>query len=260
MKKDNISSYKRKIIFIFCLMLLIGISCQYLKYKNEDNKAVTAFVTQNKKSQDTEKQSIKEVKYYTNVNKYSAPNEIIYTEELFKGEVKLASKGSQGMKETTVVVTYLNGEEISRKKLDTVVVEEAVPMVLHIGTKEKPMYIMPVSDYIFTSAFGPRWGTNHNGVDLAVPEGTQVYAASDGKVVQSGWNGGYGISICIEHKNGSMTRYGHLSSNDVCVGDVVNQGDVIGLSGNTGNSTGPHVHFEIIIDGIPVDPMQYFEE
>lgn len=259
MKKDSINSYKRKKLLLFCLMVLIGISCQYLNYKNEREVAVKAFSTQNKKNQDTEKLSIKEVKYYTNVNKYSVPNEIIYTEELFKGEAEIARKGCQGTKETTVAVTYLDGEEISRKTLDTVVIEEAVPMVLHIGTKEKQLYIMPVSEYIFTSAFGPRWGTNHNGVDLAVPEGTQVYAASDGTIVQSGWNGGYGISICIEHKDGSMTRYGHLSSNDVCVGDVVSQGDVIGLSGNTGNSTGPHVHFEIIVDGIPVDPMQYFQ-
>lgn len=96
-------------------------------------------------------------------------------------------------------------------------------------------------------------------IDLAVSSGSIVSAAADGVVIQSGWNGGYGISIYVDHGNGIITRYGHLSQAYAQVGRQVKQGETIGLSGNTGNSTGPHLHFEIRIGDVAVDPTNYVD-
>ena len=110
-----------------------------------------------------------------------------------------------------------------------------------------------------SSPFGPRWGGMHNGIDIAIVTGTPVKAAADGKVIYSGVNGGYGIMVIIDHGNGVETRYAHHSRNVVKVGDSVHRGQVIAYSGNTGNSTGPHLHFEIRCRNKPVDPMPYLK-
>jgi murein DD-endopeptidase MepM/ murein hydrolase activator NlpD len=116
--------------------------------------------------------------------------------------------------------------------------------------------IWPVSGPV-TSGFGYRWGRLHAGIDIAVPVGTAVRAADGGSVAIAGWVGGYGNYTCIQHGGSLSTCYGHQSSIGVSVGQSVSQGQVIGASGNTGNSTGPHVHFETRINGNPVDPMGY---
>jgi murein DD-endopeptidase MepM/ murein hydrolase activator NlpD len=116
--------------------------------------------------------------------------------------------------------------------------------------------IWPVSGPI-TSGFGYRWGRLHAGVDIAVPVGTPIRAAASGRVAIAGWVGGYGNYTCIQHAGALSTCYGHQSSIGVSVGQSVSQGQVIGASGNTGHSTGPHVHFETRINGNPVDPMGY---
>ncbi len=97
-----------------------------------------------------------------------------------------------------------------------------------------------------TSCFGPRWGRLHAGVDLAAPAGTPVRAAGAGRVVEAGtWAGGYGISVLVEHGNDHLTHYAHLRSRLVSVGDRVTVGQQLGEEGSTGNSTGPHLHFEV---------------
>jgi murein DD-endopeptidase MepM/ murein hydrolase activator NlpD len=116
--------------------------------------------------------------------------------------------------------------------------------------------VWPVSGPV-TSGFGYRWGRLHAGVDIAVPVGTAVHAAQSGRVAIAGWVGGYGNYVCIQHAGALSTCYGHNSSIGVSVGQSVTQGQVIAASGNTGNSTGPHVHFETRINGNPVDPMGY---
>jgi murein DD-endopeptidase MepM/ murein hydrolase activator NlpD len=117
--------------------------------------------------------------------------------------------------------------------------------------------IFPVNGPI-TGVFGEqRPGHLHAGVDFAVPEGTPIRAADSGRVALMGWVGGYGNYTCIQHTASMSTCYGHQSRFATSNGASVSQGQVIGYSGNTGNSTGPHLHFEVRINGTPVDPMGY---
>ncbi len=116
--------------------------------------------------------------------------------------------------------------------------------------------IWPVSGPV-TSGFGPRWGRLHEGIDIAVPEGTPVVASAAGVVIHAGWLGGYGNLVVVDHGGGLATAYAHNSAYAVAVGDSVSQGQVIAYSGNTGNSSGPHVHFEVRVNGTAVDPLGY---
>lgn len=107
-------------------------------------------------------------------------------------------------------------------------------------------WVHPMSDSRTTSCWGPRWGTFHAGVDLAAPEGTPIHAVGAGTVTHAGWVfPGYGISVVIHHPNGYQTHYAHASEATVSAGDQVTPGQVIALEGSTGDSTGPHLHFEV---------------
>ncbi|MFP4662699.1 MAG: LysM peptidoglycan-binding domain-containing M23 family metallopeptidase [Halanaerobiales bacterium] len=117
-------------------------------------------------------------------------------------------------------------------------------------------FIKPV-DARISSYFGPRWGREHEGIDYAVNVGTRVKAARSGKVIYSDWSAGYGYTVVIEHQKGVRTLYAHNSKLLVRGGQWVERGQVISLSGNTGRSTGPHLHFEIQINGNPVNPLNY---
>ena len=109
----------------------------------------------------------------------------------------------------------------------------------------------------FTSPFGMRWGRLHAGIDLAAPTGRPIRAAVSGRVILAAPTGGYGNYTCVAHSGSISTCYAHQSRFGVRVGDTVRQGDVIGYVGNTGHSFGAHLHFEVRIDGRPVDPMDY---
>lgn len=119
-----------------------------------------------------------------------------------------------------------------------------------------PNFIKPVIGGV-TSPFGMRNGVLHAGTDFGAPMGSAIHASMDGTVTRAEWFDGYGLATDIDHGGGYMTRYGHQSSIKVKKGDKVRQGDVIGLVGSTGDSTGPHLHFEIRINGKPVNPMNY---
>ena len=116
--------------------------------------------------------------------------------------------------------------------------------------------IWPVTGPI-TSPFGPRWGGFHPGIDIGVPEGTPIHAAAAGTVIYCGWESGYGNLVVIDHHNGIATAYAHQSKIAVSCGQNVAQGEVIGYSGCTGFCTGPHLHFEVRVNGTPVDPIGY---
>ncbi len=111
----------------------------------------------------------------------------------------------------------------------------------------------------FTSPFGYRWGRLHAGVDLAGPVGMKIKAPADGTVIDAGWENGYGLMVRVQHQFGVSTIYGHMSRVQVKVGQKVSRGDVIGDSGNTGRSTGPHLHYEIRVDGQPINPMTFIK-
>jgi murein DD-endopeptidase MepM/ murein hydrolase activator NlpD len=128
-------------------------------------------------------------------------------------------------------------------------------------------WALPVDpDYRLTSRFGPRYHPIlhyvrlHPGLDLALPEGRPVYAATGGKVVGAGWGGAYGNLVKLQHADGVATWYGHLSRVDVSVGDVVAPGAVLGRIGSTGLSTGPHLHFEVRLNGVLRDPAPWLPD
>ena len=126
-------------------------------------------------------------------------------------------------------------------------------------------FMWPSDCSIITSGFSPRRKNpvtgvyrKHTGVDIGASYGTAIYAANSGTVTLAGWNSGYGNCVVIDHGGGKATLYGHMSSIGVSAGQTVSKGQTIGRVGSTGKSTGPHIHFEILINGTAVNPMQYF--
>lgn len=115
---------------------------------------------------------------------------------------------------------------------------------------------MPVSGPL-TSPFGPRWGRLHAGIDIAAPGGTPIRAAEAGRVATAGWMGGYGLYTCIQHTASKATCYAHQSRLGTRTGATVRRGEIMGYVGNTGNSFGDHLHFEVRINGQPVNPLAY---
>jgi len=126
-----------------------------------------------------------------------------------------------------------------------------------IAAEKAPFSIPVKSNFRFTSGFGPRWGRLHAGTDFAGPIGTPIYTTADGVVTHAGWSSGYGRLIKIQHEFGIETRYAHLNAMDVSVGQRVSRGERIGAMGNSGRSTGPHLHYEVRVGGDPVNPMTY---
>lgn len=119
-------------------------------------------------------------------------------------------------------------------------------------------FAYPVSSPNISSGYGSRWGRTHKGIDFAHPVGTNIYASASGTVTFSGWNsGGYGYLVIISHGNGVQTYYAHNSRLLCSVGQTVSQGQLIAKSGNTGRSTGPHLHFEIRVNGVAYNPALY---
>ena len=117
-------------------------------------------------------------------------------------------------------------------------------------------FIWPVSGPV-TSPFGMRWGRMHTGIDIGVPYGTPIRAAASGQVIYAGWMDGYGNLVFIDHGRGISTGYAHQSSIAVSNGQAVTQGQVVGYVGCTGHCFGPHLHFEVRVNGTPVDPLAY---
>lgn len=183
--------------------------------------------------------------------------------ERYVDEAPVVTPGSDGLSRVTREVTCLNGEVQSVDVVDTQVLKAAVDEVTTVGAKERPEYIWPASGRI-SSKFGPRniavGSKNHKGIDIAASYGSDIVAAKAGTVIYSQWNSsGYGYLVKIEHEDGDVTYYAHNSSLTVSVGDEVQQGDVIAKAGSTGRSSGTHCHFEIRVDGTPVNPLDYLE-
>ena len=193
--------------------------------------------------------------------------DIIYIENdnWYTNQTVVHVQPSAGFRKVVADVSFLNDKEVGREILKEDVVKEAVAKVVERGTKIPPTYIKPISGGRQSSGFGRRSAptrgasTYHKGIDWATPTGTPVYASCGGTVTRAGWGSGYGYVVYIDHEDGRQTRYGHLSKVLVSVGDTVKQGERIALSGNTGVSTGPHLHFEILINGTQVNPLKYLQ-
>ena len=124
------------------------------------------------------------------------------------------------------------------------------------ATHSSSGFIWPVSGAV-TSPFGMRWGRMHTGIDIGVPSGTPIHAAAAGQVIYAGWMSGYGNLVFIDHGGGISTGYAHQSQIAVSLGETVSQGQVVGYVGCTGHCFGPHLHFEVRVNGNPVDPLGY---
>lgn len=192
------------------------------------------------------------------------------TDSLYEGQEKVKAKGRKGLKEVTKEVTRENGKQVGQQVLEETILKEPKPKVILEGTKEPPepeaaacvlqgsgTLAAPVSQLHVTSSFGPRWGRTHLGVDLAMPSGTPISAADGGTVIFTGYSGSYGNLVKLDHGNGIITYYAHCSEITTDQGQTVKKGETIAKVGSTGNSTGPHLHFEVRINGENVDPMTY---
>lgn len=186
---------------------------------------------------------------------------------LYVNQTKIKTAGKKGSKTVTAEITYVDGVKTDTKIISSVVTKEPVTRELYVGTKEYPSsfsslagtgaFIRPISGGYTSCAYGGYRG--HVGVDLTMSGayGKPVYASAGGTFISAGWSGGYGKMVKIRHSNGYVTYYAHMSAINVSVGETVVQGQQIGKIGSTGNSTGPHLHFELRINGSPVNPMKY---
>jgi murein DD-endopeptidase MepM/ murein hydrolase activator NlpD len=143
------------------------------------------------------------------------------------------------------------------RRIRTLIATYADPAGTAAGAGTPGSWVRPITGPV-TSGFGPRWGRLHAGVDFGAPIGTPVHAASDGTVVAAGPASGYGQWVKITHPGGVSTVYGHISRWTVTVGRPVAAGQVVAYSGNEGRSLGPHLHFEIHVDGQPADPLAFY--
>ena len=210
--------------------------------------------------------SVRSVDAVTYVEAVPAPVEYVEDDTMYQGDTKVLEEGAEGSARITARITYLDGVEESRDIRSTQELTAPETRVVAKGTKERPKtmakgnFIWPVRGTI-TSTFGWRtlFGVSnyHSGLDIAVPSGTSVKAADGGKVVTAGWHRSYGYYVVINHENGKTTHYAHNSKLLVSVGERVYQGQVIAKSGSTGNSTGPHCHFEVRVNGQQVNPRSY---
>ena len=207
------------------------------------------------------------------VSKKVVTEPIPFTEEiqrdanLWPWQYQIVTPGVPGTRQLTIREYRENGTVIKTEVLSNEVKTQPKAQVAKQGTKQIPdlgtgQLVFPVVG-VLTSPFGPRWGELgdfHTGIDIAAPAGTPVLAADSGMVVFRGWSGNYGNLLKIDHGGGKLeTWYGHLSAFNVSVGDTVKKGQVIGYVGNTGFSTGPHLHYEVRDHGTAVDPLGYYK-
>jgi len=203
----------------------------------------------------------KEEQYYEEA--YEADVIYVPNDEWYTNQQVVLQEPSSGYRKVVAEISHSNDAELGRTILKEEVVAEAVPKIVERGTKIPPTYIKPLSGGRLSSTFGKRTApvrgasTYHEGIDWSTPVGTPIVASSSGTVARAGWASGYGYVVYINHADGKQTRYAHLSKVLCSVGQYVNQGDRIASSGNTGRSSGPHVHFEILINGSQVNPLNY---
>lgn len=187
-------------------------------------------------------------------------------DDLFIGE-STTIEGIEGKSTFNKEITYDGFSKVEENIIDEKIIEPSVDTIVKVGTKD-PYYSevaflsRPTKGGYLSSLFGEVRATSvHKGIDIAKNLGESVNAALDGKVIKAGYNsGGYGNLIVLEHENNMKTYYAHLNDIYVNQGDIIKNGDIIGSIGNTGNSTGPHLHFELRVNDKAVDPIKYIKQ
>ncbi|GGA45536.1 peptidoglycan DD-metalloendopeptidase family protein [Psychrobacillus lasiicapitis] len=185
---------------------------------------------------------------------------VVESDEMYKGDTKVKQEGSDGKKIATYLVRKENGIEVGQSVIEETILEEPKEHIVLKGTKVIPsrgsgQFAWPAEGGYISSKMGYRWGRQHEGIDIARPNGYTIKASDNGVVEAAGWDGTYGNRIIVNHQNGYKTTYAHLSSISVSVGDVVPQGSKLGIMGSTGRSTGTHLHFEVKKNGVTIDPL-----
>ncbi|MGI6486434.1 MAG: peptidoglycan DD-metalloendopeptidase family protein [Tepidanaerobacteraceae bacterium] len=191
--------------------------------------------------------------------------EVVKDNSLWIWDEKVKQPGESGIREIVAQVAYTNGVKVDQKELDSKVLKEPVKKVVARGTKSQVAYrgsgrfSWPVIGTI-SSAYGKRGSEFHTGLDIAAKKGSPIMAANSGVVTFAGYRGGYGNLVIIDHGGGIQTYYAHANSISVSKGDSVNKGQKIATIGTTGRTTGPHVHFEVRINGSPTNPINYLNK
>jgi len=184
------------------------------------------------------------------------------SDQLPAGKSKVVRAGQTGLKEMQYRLTKENGLVVQEEWLGQTVLKASLPEVVYRGTKVvgegSGMFIWPVTGARISSSYGERWGRVHKGLDL-VSSNRNIKAADAGTVTFAGTQSGYGNVVIVDHRNGYVTYYGHLSKISVSVGQRLEQGAKIGIMGSTGRSTGTHLHFEIRKNGSAINPMKYLK-
>lgn len=181
---------------------------------------------------------------------------------MYINESKVLVKGVEGEKLVEYSFVKENGIIVEETILDEEIKKDPTSKVVLKGTKIVPTkgsgtIGWPTYGGIITSGYGPRWGTFHYGIDISGVSDRTIKAADNGTVSFTGYNGGYGNCVIIDHGNGVQTLYGHLSTISVSVGTSIAKGQKIGVMGSTGNSYGVHLHFEVIVNGDKKNPINY---
>lgn len=204
--------------------------------------------------------TVRTVENVVEIESIAAPVEVRKNNKMRVGQSKVIKEGVEGTQRLTYRVEKENGYVISEELTNQEVVVEPITEIVEKGTmvvlgEGTGKFMIPVKNYRITSRYGQRWGRLHSGIDFI---GNKNILASDSGVVEFvGNRTGTGKTIIINHQNGYKTLYGHLNSYNVSKGDKVEKGDKIGIMGNTGNSTGTHLHFEIHKNGTPQNPLKY---
>lgn len=191
--------------------------------------------------------------------------EIVKDDSMWTWDQKVKQAGEKGSKEVAAEVLFQNGIKVSEKVIGEKVIKEPVTRIVARGTKAEVAFrgsgrfVWPIVGQI-TSPFGYRGREFHSGIDIAQSRGAPVRASNSGTVTFAGWRGGYGNLVIINHGGGIETYYAHNSAITVSVGQQVEKGQQVAKVGSTGRSTGNHVHFEIRINGSPVNPLNYLNK
>lgn len=196
--------------------------------------------------------------------KVSPATRTIWTDEYVIGTVVTKQNGKAGLKEADKLITMENRVIKSSKPAVFRIINQSVDKVVAVGTKNPILagiaFLSKPSRGGITSYFGYRWGKLHKGLDIGAAIGTPIYAAADGTIEFASWDsGGYGNLIKINHGSGIVTFYGHTSKMVVKAGQSIKRGQLIAYVGSTGHSTGPHVHFEVRLNGESVNPLKYLK-